>query len=672
MRFTQINKAVIQKQELDEVRMSPTAFADAVKQGDTQGVLVGFEFEICAPKSTVQGNFGGNTNTDANPRDPREQMQHDFEQFEIFDYRSFKDVTISEFDQTLKLKKPLGGYTSMAEALAAYSAKTLTQAKESFSQLPEDLRIKYKKTAIDRAKYKQAEYPYPDKKIGTQLWFAKSLGDLIFSRELDYRTPRKRDSRARHQLYDTVIKLTNLSVPSDWDTFFDKIIPPELRGSMLSSLFIARHLNEYFDYDLEQVEKVFDLEQARDDYREYDDEWNEDDSIYMDLSLVLQPVVEKTMGRRVTVFGDYHENPKNMTDWYIEPDGSIIPDGDDYDGCAEIVSPPLPALEAMTVLTKFYSMAKQLRLYTNSSTGLHINVSIPQELDVLKLAVFLGEERVLEYFKREDNIFVQSILKHLKSSGPRQAFVQSRPGEPAKPTVLKLPLLQHMAQEFSRQHKASISYNGTYVSFRHAGGDYLNDYNSIVQLVGRFVRAMIIAADPAVYRNEYITKLTQLVGGVPATNLDHSAELQQLRTQGIPIYTVTAWNNKNRTAKQIINNISSVFKQKNSKLIVAGFGPAGETGKDNMLRKADHDFLTLKRALEKANPSDFITIQVYNSDGIKNINLGATTSIGSQFFVVDKGMLPSNTAIAQQIIKQKMQQAYGTAIAAPVKVKKKK
>ena len=53
-------------------------------------------------------------------------------------------------------------------------------------------------------------------------------------------------------------------------------------------------------------------------------------------------------------------------------------------------------------------MAGQLNLYTNNSTGLHINVSIPDKLDVLKLAVFTGDQYVLQQFGRQNSDYAVS------------------------------------------------------------------------------------------------------------------------------------------------------------------------------------------------------------------------------------------------------------------------
>jgi hypothetical protein len=111
----------------------------------------------------------------------------------------------------------------------------------------------------------------------------------------------------------------------------------------------------------------------------------------------------------VIVFNSYHEKRKNTTSWYVEPDGSLRPNLGD--GSAEVVSPPLPANEAIEAIKNFYRLAIRNDFYTNNSTGLHINVSIPEQTDLLKLMVFLGDEYVLKSFNRLDNDYAQSIVK---------------------------------------------------------------------------------------------------------------------------------------------------------------------------------------------------------------------------------------------------------------------
>jgi hypothetical protein len=249
------------------------------------------------------------------------------------------------------------------------------------------------------------------------------------------------------------------------------------------------------------------------------------------------------MGAPVHIFQRYHQRGKNLTDWYIEPDGSLDPNND-YDATAEIVSPPLPAAQAVDALKRFYAMAAQLNLYTNSSTGLHINVSIPDRLDVLKLAVFTGDQHVLQQFGRQNNDYAvssqQSIAGRVASGSPvLKTKTAKKPGvlgQPKTQTTLDVKSLQRIAQAATGAHTASISDNGKYISFRHAGGDYLQNYTSVFNVVGRFIRAMIIASDPTLYAQEYQTKLAKLAGTSPAASPSTvPTMLQTIRTQGMPV-----------------------------------------------------------------------------------------------------------------------------------------
>jgi hypothetical protein len=128
-----------------------------------------------------------------------------------------------------------------------------------------------------------------------------------------------------------------------------------------------------------------------------------------------------------------------------------------------------------------------------------VNVSIPDSLDVLKLAVFLGDRYVLQSFGRENNRFAQSVLAHLKDANFKEVDFDQ-----LKKAMAKL------VNSISGDHFASINWNGKYVSFRQAGGDYLNNPQMIENTVGRFIRAMVIASNPAAYRDEYIKKLTAM------------------------------------------------------------------------------------------------------------------------------------------------------------------
>jgi hypothetical protein len=245
-----------------------------------------------------------------------------------------------------------------------------------------------------------------------------------------------------------------------------------------------------------------------------------DSTGYMDGAEFLKANLKDSFGENMTIFRGYHQDTKKLDRWYIEPDGSLRPN--DGDLSAEVVTPPLQAREAMSALKTFYQHAGQMNLYTNGSTGLHINVSIPETLDVLKLALFVGDQHVLRLFGRENNSYARSILKNLQQRSS-DVTIDTLPGMEGQ--------LKDIATRFSGDHFATVNFNGKYVSFRHAGGDYLSQLGEITNTVGRFIYAMIIASDPQMYRDEYIKKITQMVGKNKPQAADPRVEI---RSQGIP------------------------------------------------------------------------------------------------------------------------------------------
>lgn len=289
-----------------------------------------------------------------------------------------------------------------------------------------------------------------------------------------------------------------------------------------NSMWTASDFILAFDFSVDTVEKYIN------DYNELygidddDDDYDDETYRYTESAAVLKTAVKQYLsgGRPPQVFRSYHEQSKNNRDWYIEPDGSLEPNNDD--GAAEIVSPPLPVEKAMAALDGFYSMAAALDLYTNESTGLHINVSVPQEIDTLKLAVFVGDQYVLKMFGRERSTYADSLYRAIQQgrdiNAVAQIWANSNLGQESR-----IAELRRLANEFSSDHMASVSDNGKYISFRHAGGDYINDRTKIVNAVGRFARAVMIASDPQAHRAEYLKKLTQLLA--PAA--DRVAQRQQ-------------------------------------------------------------------------------------------------------------------------------------------------
>ncbi len=493
---------------VNEVAMNPGTFSAAVAQGQQQGVLVGFEFEVLVPAATLGKKAKSN------------KLTHDKIQ-KIFDNADFwigsdigtgsevNRVSIQKFDSLFKVKPNVKtNHSSIQAAYDQLNNNTIASIKEMFSQVPEDIRKKIVPLAKSRL---NKEFPELANSAAGQIMFGK-----LFGREL-YSYLR---SQARVQGRNRLVALSDsirFKSVLQWDDVF---------AEYFKNTFYQENFSRLFDYDPQQVFASLNL----DSYADYEDEYDDYEYDYLGAAKILKPAVKQAFGRNVRVFTEYHEESKNLNDWYIEPDSSLTTDNSE-DGAAEIVSPPMPAAEAMTALKNFYGLANQLNLYTNNTTGLHINVSIPGNLDILKLAMFLGDQYILQQFGRQNSSYAKSAEKEIKT-GAAQRLTST------KNNVSDLKNLERMAQEATSGHAASISNNGKYISFRHVGGNYLSDYAKIANAVGRFVRAMIIASTPSAYAKEYQTKLAKIQNSNRPIENDLTT---LLRVKGTPVLNLSMW-----------------------------------------------------------------------------------------------------------------------------------
>jgi hypothetical protein len=200
----------------------------------------------------------------------------------------------------------------------------------------------------------------------------------------------------------------------------------------------------------------------------------------------------------------------------IEPDGSLDSKKNSSDAGLEFVSNPMPIDEMITSLNDVVKWAKANDCYTNKSTGLHMNVSVPgcnrERLDYVKLALLLGDEYVLNQFGRIANPFAKSAMSNLKS---KAAYMSSEPE--------LLDFFDQMRRGLSAEASkiihsgntskyVSINTKDGYIEFRSPGGDWLNeDIPKLENTLLRFVVALDAACDPEKYRNEYLKKLYKLL-----------------------------------------------------------------------------------------------------------------------------------------------------------------
>lgn len=225
--------------------------------------------------------------------------------------------------------------------------------------------------------------------------------------------------------------------------------------------------------------------------------------------------VEAT-GYTATVGHEYQSVKRKEGLWIFEPDGSLEPQETVGSGI-ELISPPMKFQEAMTAIDNFWSWAEKVGAISNNTCGFHVGVSIPNktdEIDMVKMILFLGDEHVLTTFNRQKNSYTESIIKRIKEKLDQTSYrfdIDKLLTEFKKgiSKLAKNTIIQAMTKIDDRYISVNIHEN--YVEFRSAGGNYLEDKGEIVNTILRYVRVMSIAADPNLYKDEYAKKLYKLI-----------------------------------------------------------------------------------------------------------------------------------------------------------------
>lgn len=218
----------------------------------------------------------------------------------------------------------------------------------------------------------------------------------------------------------------------------------------------------------------------------------------------------------------YHSGERNEGEYTIEPDSSLEGDGTGDTGL-EFISPPMPLGEMIQDIDAIVAWAKGRGVYTNSSTGLHMNVSIPNysrdSLDFVKLALLVGDQHVLQTFGRQFNNYAVSAFKKIENEIAR--------GDADLPMLFSTMKnkADSTASDFIKGQTGkftSINVKNGWVEFRSPGGDWLNgDIDDVKNTLMRFAVALDAACDPQKYRQEYLKKLYKLVQSAsPSGNSD--------------------------------------------------------------------------------------------------------------------------------------------------------
>lgn len=227
--------------------------------------------------------------------------------------------------------------------------------------------------------------------------------------------------------------------------------------------------------------------------------------------------LHEKLGFKTKASDGYHSARRDDVTWIFEPDSSLEA-SESGDMPVEIISPPMPLKDALANMKAFFQWAESNGAYSNDSTGFHMGISLPHrggDVDFVKLALFLGDEHVLQEFGRASNHFCEAAMKKIKNR------VKGGSADVAGAlTLMKNNLLELASRSIQKNgfgKYTSINPNQKYIEFRSAGGhddmgqSYFEDINKIQNTMMRYAQAMAVAGNPAAERKEYYKKLYKLI-----------------------------------------------------------------------------------------------------------------------------------------------------------------
>jgi hypothetical protein len=241
-----------------------------------------------------------------------------------------------------------------------------------------------------------------------------------------------------------------------------------------------------------------------------------DDEEYLNTDYVADELYTDT-GIEAWASDSYHGTSRGRAQeqgkWIIEPDSSIEVD-DSEDGGLEFVSPALEINTALEQMKKVLDFIKD-HGYTNRSTGLHINISVPDfdvdKLDYVKLAIFLGDKYVLEQFDRLSNHYCDGAYKKIGGKISQMKAPEIRAVMDKMKEGLTLAASKIIHTGYTSKY-TSINTKEGYIEFRSPGGDYLNDpVDKLTNTALRMALALRIATDETMYKQEYEKRLYKLL-----------------------------------------------------------------------------------------------------------------------------------------------------------------
>jgi len=459
MRASEFNKALTEA-DLLEVNMSPSALNKWFNSPESDGIKMGIEFEMYVPDA------GGNSDEDGEPDYSDDEYAYD-----IDDIMTFFDETAGRYERNRMNEEYHEWYS---ERLSDYVDENLTD--EMIRDLvEEEFDINY---FWDEAK-DQLESEADDEEEEISDDDIESRAEELMNSAID------EEIYSQGRIYEKAYDSARESVEQDADGS-DELS----QNTWLDSIGVNRMSDaaDYFDLSWPHIK--------------YGGDYS-----------AIGSEVSHVVGAPVDTSSDYHDLRRKPGVWIVEKDGSLDdPRDEDTDTGVEIVSPPQSVKKTFEDMNKIFAWAKNRGCYTNQTTGMHMNISVPdysyENLDYIKLAIFMGDEYVLEQFGRAANRFCRSGMSKIKAKltpeKTEELLAKMHDGMNAAASKII-----HSAKT---DKYTSINTHENRVEFRSPGGDYLSKSPEELSTTAlRLAMALQIACDDEAYRQEYEKKLYQLL-----------------------------------------------------------------------------------------------------------------------------------------------------------------
>jgi len=502
---------VLESEQLDEVSMRPSSLKQFANSEEAKGIQAGFEAELIFRDTTSDENDG-------------EDMEPDYDMDERC--RSISQVVEffqdDEYGYGLTERQASRLQDSLDEQYMEWSDEQMYDAwRDERDELIKDawLREKSMDERIHAALVDGLDLTDAQADAVVKLHDDRASGKIKGSEMSDEQLEMASQYSEAVSIAEDILQEDVEQTIEKEDGFYDEVL-----DDFRSNFYVDDDSGFFDDVGLRWMSDVA---------NSYDLGWpyltggggNDGSRSWEEIGDSLQQAVDMP----VKVSSGYHSATRKPGLWIVEPDSSLEPD-DREDYGLEIVSPPMPLEQALEKLKQVADWAnREGDAYTNSSTGLHMGVSVPYkggDVDYLKLILFLGDEYVLKSFGRQANTYTKSAMSKFKEN--------IKGGRTDPMSVIKL--MQHGLLELAQREVqkgvgegkyTSAHKQNKYIEFRSAGGDWLAGTNPMLgeaddgfvagsmdklqNTMMRYAYAMYLASRPDLERREYAKKLYKLI-----------------------------------------------------------------------------------------------------------------------------------------------------------------